>query len=309
MSKEKPSQKPPPPQRVHRYVSNDFTIRASAVDATAVVQEMQKLQTMAPLPTVAVGRLMVGALLMASNLKQGQQLGLYIRSGGVLGSVFAEAHFDGQVRGYTPHALYEPAEYAPELTLKEHIGDWLMSVTRHQPYQKQPFTGAVQLVNGEIGDDIAYYLHQSQQIRSLVSLGVYLDSFGQVRAAGGLLIEVMPGVEDAVIEKIEANAKKAKVNVSKMLLEGVHPTHLVIPYMEGIPFTELDHDYPITYSCPCDKDRVLRAVETLGVEELQDMINKSEEAEVTCQMCGKPYKIPVNELEEIRTRLYKQSLN
>lgn len=295
--------------RVHRFVSNDFTVRAAAVNATAVVKEMQRLQTMAPLPTVAVGRAMVGALLMASQLKEGQHVGLYIRGNGILSTVFAEAQFEGQVRGYTPHALWEPAEYGPELSLKEAIGSGTMTVTRHQPFQKQPFTGTVELVSGEIGDDIAYYLQQSQQIRSLVSVGVYLDAFGQVRAAGGLLIEVMPGVEEEIVEKIQANVEKLSTSVSKSLLEGTHPLDIVSPYLEGLPFTELDHDHPIEYACPCDKDRVIRAMETLGVEELQDMIDKSEEAEVVCQVCGRPYKITVDELEDLKNRLYRASLN
>lgn len=295
--------------RVHRFVSNDFTVRAAAVNATEVVKEMQRLQTMAPLPTVAVGRAMVGALLMASQLKEGQHVGLYVRGDGVLSRVFAEADFEGKVRGYTPHALWEPEEYKPELSLKEAIGSGMLTVTRHQPFQKQPFTGTVELISGEIGDDIAYYLQQSQQIRSLVSVGVFLDAFGQVRSAGGLLIEVMPGVEEAIVEKIQDNFEKVKISVSKKLMEGTSPIEIVSPYLEGIPFTELDHDYPVQYACPCDKDRVIRAMETLGVEELQDMIDKSEEAEVVCQMCGRPYKIPVNEIEDLKNKLYRASLN
>lgn len=299
----------PSQHRVHRFVSNDFTVRAAAVNSTDVVKEMQRLQTMAPLPTVAVGRAMTGAVLMASQLKNGQHIAVHVRGQGVLSTVYAEAQFEGQVRGYTPHALYEPSSYESTLSLKSSIGSGMLTVTRHQPFQKQPFTGTVELVSGEIGDDIAYYLEQSQQIRSLVSLGVYLDAFGQVRSAGGLIIEVMPGVEDAIVEKIQANADKLKTSVSKLLLDGAQPVDLVKPYLDGIPFTEIDHDYPVVYSCPCDKDRVIRALETLGVEELQDMIDKSEEADVTCQMCGRPYKIPVPDLEELHNRLYKQSLN
>lgn len=296
-------------QRVHRFVSNDFTVRAASVDATAVVREMQDLQQMYPLPTVAVGRAMVGALLMASHLKEGNYIALYIRGSGPLSAIYAEAQHDGQVRGYTPHALYQPADYKSGLSLKESIGEGLLTVTRQQPFQKQPFQGTVQLVSGEIGDDIAAYLHQSQQIRSLVSLGVSLDTYGKVRSAGGILIEVMPGVEEAIVEKIQENSDSLKTSLSQAMLDGATPEELLKPYLKGIPFTELDHDYPISYSCPCDKDRVLRALETLGMDELQDMVTKKEEAEIVCQICGRPYKVPVEELEEIRSRLYRQSLN
>lgn len=299
-----------PRQRVHRFVSNDFTLRAAAVDATAVVREMQQLQDLYPLPTVAVGRAMVGALLMASQLKEGQQIGVYFRSSGILSSIYAEAHFDGQVRGYTPHAHYSPANYDKGLSLKDHVGSQgTLIVTRHQPFQKQPYQGAVELVSGEIGDDLAYYLHQSQQIRSIVSVGVSLDTYGKVRSAGGLLIEVMPGVEEAVVEKVQANAEKLSNNISQLILDGQAPVDILKPYLSGIPFTELDHDYPISYSCPCDKERVVRALETFGMEELQDMVDKNEVADVTCQMCGRRHQVTVAEIAEIRNKLYRTSLN
>src|SRR4051812_11976804 len=97
--------------RVHRFITNDFTVRAAAVDATEVVREMQQLHNSQPLPTVAVGRAMVGALLMASQLKEGQQVGLYIRGNGGLAAVYAEAQFEGHVRGYTPVSHFQPADY------------------------------------------------------------------------------------------------------------------------------------------------------------------------------------------------------
>lgn len=296
-------------QRVHRFVSNDFTVRAASVDATEVVREMQRLQDTYPLPTVAVGRAMIGCLLMASQLKEGQQVGVYVRGMGPMSATFAEAAFDGQVRGYTPHAHYAPESYGSTLSLKEAIGQGTMIVTRHQPFQKQPFQGMVQLVSGEIGDDIAYYLEQSQQIRSIVLLGVSLDTYGKVRAAGGLLVEVMPGVEEAVVDKIQKNFDQAAKNISQMLQDGQSAVSLVAPFLVGIPYTELDHDYPISYSCPCDKVRVIRALEILGVEELQDMINKKEEADITCQVCGRPYTISVEEIENVKNQLYRNSLN
>jgi molecular chaperone Hsp33 len=295
--------------RVHRYMTNDFTVRAAAVDATHVIRETQQLHNSLPLATVAVGRAMIGALLMASQLKEGQQVGVYIRGSGGLRAVYAEAQFEGQVRGYTPMASYQPPDYKNGLQISEAIGHGTLTVARHQPFQKQPFQGTVQLVSGEIGEDIAHYLHQSHQIRSLVSLGVYLDTYGKVQAAGGVIIEVMPGVEESIVEKIQKNAEAHPLNVSQAILDGSQPTDLVSTYLDGIPFTELDHPYPITYHCPCTKERVAKALETLGVEELQDMVNKNEKAEVTCQICGRPYELSVDEVEEIRLRIYKESLN
>lgn len=296
-------------ERVHRFVSKDLTVRIAAVNATEVVKHMQGLQNTYPLATVAVGRSMVGALLMASQLKDGQMVGLLFRGNGALQSVYAEASFDGHVRGYTPNPQYQPPSYENGLSLKEALGNGTLSVARHQPFQKQPFHGTVELVSGEIGQDIAHYLHQSHQIRSLVSLGVYLDAYGKVQAAGGVLIEVMPGVSEAMVEVIQMNYEDFQPNISKMLMEGAQPVDLVKPFMAGIDFQEIEHNHDIEYFCPCTKDRVVRALETLGEEELQDMINKNETADVTCQICGRPYTVTVPEIQAIKDRLYKESLH
>jgi len=296
-------------ERVHRFVSKDFTVRIAAVNATEAVRHMQNLQNTYPLATVAVGRSMVGALLMASQLKDGQMVGLLFRGNGALQSVYAEASFNGHVRGYTPHPQYQPPNYDNGLSLKDALGNGTLSVARHQPFQKQPFHGTVELVSGEIGEDIAHYLHQSHQIRSLVSLGVYLDTYGKVQTAGGVLIEVMPGVSERVVEAIQGNYEIFQPNISKMLMEGAQPIDLVKPFMAGIDFEEIEHNYDIEYFCPCTKERVVRALETLGPEELQDMIDKNENADVTCQICGRPYQVTVPEIQEIKERLYKESLH
>lgn len=296
-------------ERVHRFVSKDLTVRIAAVNATQVVQHMQQLQNTYPLATVAVGRSMVGALLMAAQLKDDQMVGLYFRGNGPLGSVYAEASYNGHVRGYTPNPQYQPENYDNGLSLKDAIGIGVLSVARHQPFQKQPFHGTVELISGEIGQDIAHYLHQSHQIRSLVSLGVYLDTNGKVQAAGGVLIEVMPGVEESVVELIHQNYESKQPNISKMLLAGASPEDLVKPFMDGIPFEQLVHEPEIDYHCPCTKDRVMRALETLPAEELQDMIEKNEEVHVTCQICGRPYDVSVPEVKDLKARLYKDSLH
>ena len=158
--------------QVHRFVSNDFTLRAAAVDATEVVAEMQKLHKSYPLATTAVGKAMVGALLLSSQLKDKQQVGLLFRGNGALKSVYAEADFEGNVRAYTPNPQYQPPNYEHGLKLSDALGHGTLTVARHQPFQKQPFHGTVEMVTGEIGDDIAHYLHQSHQIRSIVALGI-----------------------------------------------------------------------------------------------------------------------------------------
>lgn len=295
--------------KVHRFVSNDLTLRASAVDATEVVAHMQQLHNSYPVATSGVGKAIVGALLLASQLKDKQQIGLLFRGNGPLKSIYAEATFEGNVRAYTPNPQFQPVSYEGGLKLSEALGNGTLTVARHTPFQKQPFNGMVELVSGEIGDDIAHYLHQSHQIRSIVSLGIYLDQHGKVIKAGGVIIEVMPGVEEAVVDLLQLNADDFRPSVSKILRDGGAPIDLVRPYMTGIDFTQIEHDYEINYFCPCSPERVHAALQVLGKADLQDMIDKKEEPEVTCQMCGKPYKFTVAQITEIRDFVYKNSLN
>ena len=295
--------------KVHRFVSNDFTVRAAAVDATEVVAHMQKLHSSYPVATSGVGKAMIGALLLAAQLKDKQQIGLLFRGNGPIKSIYAEADFEGRVRAYTPNPQYQPLSYEGGLKVSEALGNGTLTVARHQPFQKQPFNGMVELVSGEIGEDIAHYLHQSHQIRSIVSLGIYLDQNGKVVKAGGVIIEVMPGVDEAIVDLLQKNSDDFKPSVSKILRAGGKADDLIQPYFVGIDYTEIEHPHDISYFCPCSHERVESALQVLGESDLQEMINNREEPEITCQMCGKPYKFTVEQITEIRNFVYKNSLN
>ncbi len=298
-----------PDHKVHRFVTNDLTVRVASVDATLAVVEMQNILQAAPLATIGVGRAMVGALLMASQLKDGQEVGILLKGNGPLGSLYGHASYEGHVRGYCPNPGYFPPHGEDALNLRKAIGFGQMTVSRQQPFQRQPFFGTVEMVSGEVGDDIAHYLHQSHQIRSLVSLGVLLDGNGQVKSAGGVLLEVMPGVEEAVVEKIQENAEKYQSGVSQEIFKGQTARDLVSPYLDGIPFSEIPHEFEVRYFCPCNQERVLRSLGTLGMQDLDEMISQNENAEVTCQMCGRRYSVSVAELQELKDSLHRNSMH
>ena len=299
--------------KVHRFVTNDFTVRVAAVDATPVVLEMQKVLKSLPLATVGVGRAMVGAMLMASQLKDGQEVGVLLKGNGPLGSLYAQASFEGHARGYCPNPAYLAPNKEDALNLRKALGFGHLTVTRQQPFQNQPHHGTVEMVSGEVGDDIAHYLHQSHQIRSLVSVGVSLDRDGKVQSAGGVLLEVMPGVDEDIVVKIEENyqnsLKAGAENVSQAIFAGKAAKDLVAPYLLGIPFTEIPHDYQIQYSCPCTLERVIRALGTLGVSDLQEMIDQNETPEITCQMCGRGYTVTTEDLKELKEHLTKSAMH
>ncbi|RYZ66231.1 MAG: Hsp33 family molecular chaperone HslO, partial [Proteobacteria bacterium] len=216
--------------RVHKFLTEDLTVRISVVNATKVVDEMRSIQNSYPLATVAVGRSMVAALLMASHLKDGQELSLYFQGNGPLGRVFAEANFEGQVRGYCNHPQFQAPIEGEQITIGAAIGIGILTVTHHLPGNDEPHRGTVIIRTGEVGDDIAFYLHQSHQIPSVVSLGVHLNPYGLVDGAGGILIELMPGHSDETISLIEENVKKAR-SVSTMITEGAQPLDIVREFL------------------------------------------------------------------------------
>lgn len=298
--------------RVHKYLTKDLTVRAAAVVATHVVEEMRSIQHSYPVPTVAVGRTMIASLLMASHLKHDQELSIYIQGNGPLSSVFAQASFEGKVRGVSSHPHLEvPAEIAirgDKILVAKSIGIGLMTVTHHLPTSTVPHRGTVELATSEIGDDVAYYLHQSHQIPSVVALGVHLDVYGKCQAAGGVLIELMPGHSEETAAKIEARVKNARP-ISNRILEGANAEDLIRYFLQDFELIEMEHDHVVEYKCRCSRERVMRSVGLLGLKELDEIIEKGENTEVSCEFCGRKYSLSPDDIREVRQEVYRESLN
>ena len=295
-------------QRVHKFLIEELTIRAAGVVATQVVEEMRSIQNTYPIPTVAVGRAMVGSLLMASHLKHSQQLSLYWQGNGPLQTIFAEANYEGQVRGYTVNPQFNVPIEGGKILVGPSIGIGLLTVTHHLPSGGEPHRGTVIIRTGEIGDDIAFYLDQSHQIPSVVALGVHLDTYGRVQAAGGVLIELMPGVSEETIKALEARVQSVP-SISKLILDGASAEDLVRQYLADFKLVEMEHDFPIAYHCQCSMDRVSRSVALLGLSEIDQILAEGQPLKVTCEFCGRRYELAKEELGKIRQLLYKGSLN
>lgn len=295
-------------ERIHKFLSEDLTVRVASVIATGVIEEMRTLQHTYPIATVAVGRASVGALLMASHLKNGQELSLFFQGNGPLGTLFAEASFEGTIRAYASNPQFQFPIDSESIRTGPAIGIGLLTVTHHLPTGDQPHRGTVIIRSGEIGDDIAFYLEQSHQIPSIVSLGVAVDTYGRVQAAGGVLIELMPGHSDDMIKKLEAAAKAAP-SISKRILEGATPKQLVQDFLGETNLIELEHDYPVKYSCRCNIDRVKRSVGLLGLTEVDRLVAEQEPLDINCEFCGRKYTLTLDELKDIRQQVYKKSLN
>jgi molecular chaperone Hsp33 len=289
-------------------LTDDLTVRAASVIATNVVDEMRSIQNSYPIATVAVGRALVASLLMASHLKNHQELSLYFQGNGPLGRVFAQANYEGQVRGYSNNPQFQAPIDGDRLPVGPAIGIGLLTVTHHLPTGDTPHRGTVIIRTGEIGDDVAYYLQQSHQIPSVVALGVHVSPYGMVEAAGGVLIELMPGHSEETIAKIEQRVRQAP-SISKRILEGATAEDLLKDYLGDFKLMELEHPHPIEYHCRCSKDRVMRSMVLLGIEEIDTMIAEGKPIDVACEFCGRHYEVEKPDLEKIRGDLYKGSLN
>lgn len=281
-----------------------MTFRAAVVVATDVVREMQSIQNTYPIATMAVGRSMVAASLMASQLKSDQQVSLYFRGDGPLEMFFAEATHEGQVRGYTPQPQLElPNE---EFSVRKAIGNGLLSVVHSHPQQKSPQRGTVALQTGEVGEDIAFYLLQSHQVRSIVSLGVKVNPYGLVQGAGGVLIELMPGCPESTVAKLEENFSKAG-SISENVADGRGALALLEPFISGLEVMELDHPHELVYQCRCSRERLARALVLLGESDVEEMVKKEEPAKAKCEFCGRHYEIEVSELSELLKKMRSES--
>lgn len=297
-----------PESRVHKFISKDQSLRVSAVIATDVIEDLRKIQNLMPIPAVAVGRASIAALLMSSQLKNMQRLSVYFRGSGPLSSVFAESSFEGKMRAFTSNPDFEVPIQSDNIQVGAAIGIGLLTVTHHLPNQEQPHRGTVVIKTGEIGDDIAFYLEQSHQIPSVVSLGVHLDRFGRVEAAGGILIELMPGHTEETIEKLELGLKNVP-SLSKRILEGASVQEIVKDYTSSFELMELEHPYRVQYECRCSQERMRRSLMLLGLQEIDEMIAENKSFDVLCEFCGRKYEVQTEELKEIRQDVYKQSLN
>lgn len=294
--------------RVHKYLDADKGIRVAVVNATQAVQEMQKIQNTQPLATIMVGRAIVGAALLASQMKDGEVISVYFHGNGPIQTVFAEAQFEGGVRGFTPHPGLDLPLTEAGFDLKRAIGEGHLTVVRTHPNRNQPQKGTVALQTGQIGDDIAYYLQQSMQIRSAIALGVKLGAQGEVVAAGGILIELLPGA-DINIEIIVEDQFVRASSISEAFASGLSAREIAESYLPIFNLKEIDHPHYIAYTCKCSKNRLLTAMELFKDEDLQDIVDKKENPIAKCEFCGRQYSLDWSEVKDVLNRRLKSGLH
>lgn len=267
-------------------------IQAFAAITTELVEEARRRHDCYPVASAALGRTMTAALLLAANLKTEESITIRIVGDGPLGETIADAYATGSVRGYvrTPH-IDLPLR-GMKLDVGKAVGQGTIYVTRFTGL-KQPFTGSAPLVSGEIAEDVTNYLMVSEQIPSSVGLGVLVNPDSSVKAAGGFIIQVLPNADDEALAQIEKNLKNIPP-VSQMVQEGKSAAGIIEALFTGLPIT-FYNSMPLSFNCPCSRERVSGMLISLGADELTDMINEGK-AEVCCHFCAEKYQFSKDEL-------------
>ena len=282
-----------------KAVSKDGKFRAYVVNATDTIKEAQKRHDTWRNSSAALGRTMIGSILVAtSTLKEDEVLTTRVQGDGPVGAIVVDANAQGDVKGYitNPHVALKAREDG-HIDVKAAVGtNGTLSITKDL-HLKEPFTGQVPLVSGEIGMDFAYYMAKSEQIPSAIGVSVFVEPNEQVGAAGGFLIQTLPGATDEDISKIEANLKVIP-NLSTLLNEGLDNKAVMEKVMNGIEMKYLQ-DMPVQFKCDCSKDRFSKSLATLSTKDLQSMIDENHGAEAVCKFCGNKYEFTEAELKEI----------
>ncbi|MBQ3069855.1 MAG: Hsp33 family molecular chaperone HslO [Clostridia bacterium] len=282
-----------------RCLTTDATVMAMVVDSTDIVSKAEQIHQSSAVITAAQGRLLTAASMMGVMLKgRNDTVTLKINGGGPSGVVMAVADSEGNVRGYATQPIVEiPLKPNGKLDVSGALGtDGFLYVLRDTG-GKEPYIGCVPLVTGEIAEDLTAYYAQSEQTPTVCALGVLVNPDLTVKAAGGLLLQLLPFCPESVIDRIEKNIASLPP-MTVMLNEGLTPEEIVRKALDGFEVDILD-EYEPTYRCNCSRDRVEHALSTLKADELLSLPNETGVVETTCQFCDAVYTFTKEDLQEL----------
>ncbi len=280
--------------------SMDGAIRVFCTVTTELVNEAHKIHDTNPVATAALGRLLSGAVLMgAAGLKsETDTLTLQINGDGPLGRLVAVTDSELRVRGYVHNPYVDlPLNEKGKIDVGGGVGRGDLSVIRDLGL-KEPYIGRIPLVSGEIAEDLTYYYAKSEQIPTAIALGVLVDTDNSVKAAGGFMIQLMPEATDDMAEKLE-NIIAGLPSVTEMISGGMNAQDMAFRVTSG--FSMLMENKTVTpkYECKCSRERMKRALISIGKDEISSIIEEQGEAEMCCQFCNKKYTFDKAELEEM----------
>lgn len=289
---------------------NDYIIRATAANdqirafaavTTQMVETAREHHNTSPVATAALGRLLTAGAMMGSMMKgEKDVLTLQIKAGGPLQGLTVTADSQGNVKGYVGNPdVCIPANFKGKLDVAGAVGPGFLTVIKDMGL-KEPYSGQVMLQTCEIAEDLTYYFATSEQVPSAVGLGVLMNKNNTVRQAGGFIVQLMPFAEEEVISRLEQNVQKIS-SVTNLLEEGHTPESLLEKVLEGFDM-QINEKTDTRFHCNCSKERVEKALISIGRKELNEMIQEGKPIEMNCHFCNTNYNFTVEELKEILRR-------
>lgn len=282
-----------------REMTADGFVKMAAIRSTDLVQRAASIHGTTPTATAALGRVLSAASLMGNMQKvEDGSVTLQVKGGGPLGTILCVSDSVGNVRGYVQNpAITLLEKYAGKLDVGAAVGTEGMLTVIRDLQMKEPYVGSVQLVTGEIAQDITAYFAQSEQTPTACALGVLIDRDQSVKVAGGYLIQLLPGAPDTIIDALEEGIRKAGP-VTAMLEKGMSPENILETVCAGMELEILERT-EVSYKCYCTRDRVKGALISLGRTELTEIARDQETIHVGCQFCDIDYSFTPEEVRQL----------
>ena len=288
-----------------RATAADAQIRAFAATTKNTVEAARQAHNLSPVASAALGRTLTGGAMMGAMLKnEKDMLTIQINGDGPIEGIIVTADSKGTVKGYVGNpSVMLPPNYAGKLDVGAAVGYGMLQVTKDMGL-KEPYCGQTVIQTGEIAEDLTYYFASSEQIPSSVGLGVLMEKeLANVRQAGGFIIQLMPFADDAVIEKLEKNLTCIP-SVTTMLDDGMTPEDMLKKVLDGME-VEFTDTLPVEFKCNCSKERVEKALISVGEKDLKDMIADGKPIEVNCHFCNTNYTFSIDDLQKMLKRAKK----
>lgn len=282
-----------------KSIAFDGQIRVYTLDATEAVAEAQRRHETWSAATAALGRTMLGSIMLGAMLKGNEKLTVRVHGGGPAGHIVVDSNGKGEVKGYISNPKVSlPLNEKGKLDVRGAVGtDGTLTVIKDLG-MKEPFHGQVPLVSGEIGEDFTYYMATSEQTPSAIGVSVLVNPDETVRTAGGFMIQVMPGAEEETIAKLEQALQEMPM-ISKLMDEGATPED-ILEQLCGTGSPKILEKMPVEFKCDCSKERFSDAIVALGMQEIDEMIEEDHGAEAVCHFCGMKYQFSEEDLVKLK---------
>lgn len=281
-----------------RATAANAQIRAFAATTRDLVEKARSIHNTSPVATAGLGRMLTAASMMGATMKGEKDILTLIAKGdGPLGAITVTADSSSNVKGYVNNPSFvNPPNFFGKFDVGGAIGNGTLTVIKDIGL-KEPYSGQVALITGEIAEDLTYYYATSEQIPTSVALGVLMNKENTVKQAGGFIIQLMPFADEKIIDKLEANISEI-TSITSLLDEGMSPEDILNKVLKDMD-VEITDKIPTAYSCNCSKERVTKAIASIGKKDIQEMIDENKDIEVNCHFCNTNYIFTPDDLKKL----------